>query len=191
MRLVERAEILDLVQYELVRDELRQRTIEQKRRRRVALGSNMTALFENHATVLFQIQEMLRTERIVKEPAILHELETYNELIPRADELSATIFVEYPDAEERDRKLVELAGLEQHFYIEILGRRARGRNETRGTRTDRTTAVHYVKFPLLAEQAAAVREGVGAVILGVDHPSYLVAVELSSGVNAELRADLS
>ncbi len=75
-----------------------------KRPRYVALGPNMTVLFENHDTVLFQIQEMLRTERITAEKAILHELETYNELVPSDRELSATIFIEYPDRDERERR---------------------------------------------------------------------------------------
>jgi hypothetical protein len=190
MKQVAREEVLDLVQYELQRDAMRDDVIARKRVRRVGVGSNMTLLFENHATVLFQIQEMLRTERIVKEPSILHELETYNELIPASNELSATAFVEYPDAEERDRMLVALAGLEPCFFVEVDGQRAPGRNETRAILPDRTTAVHYVKFPLSQPLADALRAGSTRVSVGVDHPRYQATTQLSPETIAELRGDL-
>src|SRR5688572_33175812 len=119
MKPVERGEVLELGKYEEVREHFRRRIIEEKRQRRVPLGRHMTVLFENHDSVLFQIQEMLRTERITREDAIKHEIETYNELVPGDHELSATIFVEYPEAAERDRMLVALAGLESKFYLEV------------------------------------------------------------------------
>jgi hypothetical protein len=190
MKRVSRSEILDSVEYEKARDELRQSVIAKKRTRRVALGSNMSVLFENHATVLFQIQEMIRTERIVNEAAIQHELDTYNELIPAGGELSATVFVEYPDAEQRDRMIVALAGLEQCFYIQIADRRSAARNETRGVLSDRTTAVHYLKFPLPAASLAALQAAGARVILGVDHPHYRAETELPDDTLEELRGDL-
>ncbi|HEV8245791.1 MAG TPA: DUF3501 family protein, partial [Polyangiaceae bacterium] len=97
MKPVLRSELLDLGAYESVRDPFRARVLEMKRQRYVPLGLNMTVLFENHDTVLLQVQEMLRTERISSEKAILHELETYNELVPGEAELSATVFIEYPE----------------------------------------------------------------------------------------------
>ena len=106
--------------------------------------------------MLFQIQEMLRTERITREAAIQHEIETYNELIPAPGELSATLFVEIADRDTRERRLVELAGLEESFALEVGGKIYPARNETRGVLPDRTTAVHYVKFPLDAGGVAAV-----------------------------------
>jgi hypothetical protein len=191
MKPVERKEILDLAEYELVRGPFRNRIIELKRRRRVPLGPNMSVLFENRDTVLFQIQEMLRTERITREDAILHEVETYNELVPGADELSATVFLEYPESSERDRALVALAGLEDKFYVTVAGVRASARNETRGTRTDRTTAVHYMKFPLPQDAAEAVRRGASAAVaVGVSHPAYSAETVLGADVLAELREDL-
>lgn len=118
MRTIERSEILPIGDYEQVRAHFRARVIAEKRPRRVKLGDHLSAVFENRDTVLLQIQEMLRTERISSEPAVKHELETYNELIPRENELSVTLFVEIPDRELRDRMLIELAGLERYVGIE-------------------------------------------------------------------------
>jgi Protein of unknown function (DUF3501) len=191
MKRVERSEILDLGGYEQIREHFRRRIIELKDIRRVALGANMTVLFENRDTVLCQIQEMLRTERITREDAILHELETYNELIPTKDQLSATIFVEYQEHDERERMLAALAGLENKFYLEVGGVRCAVQNETRGTLPDRTTAVHYAKFPLSPESAEAVRRGKGAVVLGVEHPAYAARVDLSRKTLEELAQDLA
>src|ERR1041385_2378383 len=151
----------------------------------------MTILFENHDTVLYQIQEMIRTERMTREDAISHEIETYNELIPGKDELSVTFFVEYPDRAERERMLLALAGVEDKFYLEVSGTRVAVRNETRGTLTDRTTAVQYTKFPLSAAMADLLRSGVKvAVALGVDHPAYRARAELPPRTIEEIANDL-
>jgi hypothetical protein len=188
---VERNEILEIGEYEAIRDRFRKRVVGLKKARRVHLGEHMTALFENHDTVLFQIQEMLRTERITREDAIEHEIETYNELIPGRDELSATIFVEYPEPAERDRMLTALAGLESRFYLVVGDARLAVRNETRGQRSDRTTAVHYVKFPLGESAANAIRRGEAKVRLGVAHEAYRAEVGLTEAQVDELRADLA
>jgi hypothetical protein len=148
MKPIERAELMDLGAYEQVREHFRARVIAVKKARYVALGKNITVLFENRDTVLFQIQEMLRTERITNEKAIAHELDTYNELMPGRSELSATAFIEYPDREERERMLVALAGIEDDFYVEAGGERIAVLPDRRGTDASRTMAVQYVKFPL-------------------------------------------
>lgn len=192
MKPVERSEILDLGAYEVVREPFRRRIIELKRVRRVEVGGNITALFENHDTVLYQIQEMIRTERITREDAIQHEIETYNELIPEKDALSVTFFIEYPDRAERERMLAALAGVEDKFYIEVSGVRSPVRNETRGTLSDRTTAVQYTKFPLPAAAAGAVRSGAKVVVaLGVDHPAYRARTELTPRTVEEIAEDLN
>jgi hypothetical protein len=190
MKRVERSELMDLGAYEQVRERFRARVIALKARRRVALGSNITVLFENHDTVLWQIQEMLRTERITAESAIQHELETYNELIPASAELSATVFIEYPDIAERDRMLTALAGIEDKFYLDVAGERCPVRNETGAPRTDRTTAVHYTKFVLTPAAVAALRASTTQVSLGVNHPSYDAKSPLGPETVAELHADL-
>lgn len=191
MKPVDRSELLDLGAYEPIREHFRARIIALKKPRYVALGSNMTALFENHDTVLFQIQEMLRTERITAEKAILHELETYNELVPGALELSATLFIEYPDRDERERQLRALAGVEDKFFIEVDGQRFSNLPDRRGTDPERTMAVHYLKFPLSETAVNAIKTGSPTVKLGVDHPAYQAVTELSAATIASLRDDLS
>jgi hypothetical protein len=189
MRKVERGELLPLAGYEQIRERFRARIVAEKKVRRVALGPHVTALFENHDTALLQIQEMLRTERISREDAVQHELDTYNELVPGDNELSATLFVEIPDKDERERALVELAGLEARFAIEIDGRRFPGKNETRGVLPDRTTAVHYVKFPIDAAASAAVAAREARAALLVDHPRYDHRAELSPATLESLSHD--
>jgi hypothetical protein len=189
MKPVDRSELLDLGAYEQVREHFRRRIITAKRPRYVPIGPNMTALFENRDTVLFQIQEMLRTERITAEKAILHELETYNELLPGEHELSATIFIEYPDRDERDRMLVALAGIDDKFYLNAGGERCSVTPDPRSTEPGRTLAVHYVKFPLGPAAERAVREARGPVVLGVAHPGYSAETELSAETLANLAGD--
>ena len=190
MKPVHRNELLDLGAYEEIRERFRARVIEEKKSRRVPLGDHMTVLFENRDTVLFQIQEMLRTERITQEKAVLHELETYNTLVPADGELSVTVFVEYADKEERDRALEALAGVEERFYVSVNGTRASGRPEMRGDRTDRTTAVQYVKFPLGAELAAAAKKDDADLRLGVGHPEYSAETPLAGALLASLKDEL-
>src|SRR5688572_24580768 len=117
MRPIDRSEILPIGEYETIRERFRARVIAEKRPRRVRIGEHLSAVFENRDSVMLQIQEMLRTERITSEPGILHEIETYNELLPGKDELSLTLFVEIPAKELRDKMLVELAGLEDHVSL--------------------------------------------------------------------------
>lgn len=191
MKPVERSELLELGAYEQIREHFRARVLAVKGPRRVALGPNMTVLFENHDSVLFQIQEMLRTERITSEKAILHELETYNELVPGDAELSATIFIEYPDRDERERMLTALAGVEDDFYLVAGGERSRVVPDERGTDPSRTMAVQYVKFPLGPAALAAVRSAKGPVLVGVAHPAYTAEVELGRETLASLSEDVA
>jgi len=190
MKRVERNELLGLAEYEEVREQFRKRIIADKRDLRFTPSDELSIVFENHDTVLFQIQEMLRTERITKEAAIQHEIETYNELIPEKDELSGTMFVEIADEKVRDRRLVELAGLEGAIGLEIDGERIRARSETRGVLPDRTTAVHYLKFPLGAKLAQKVRE-LARVMLVVDHPKLAVRTEIPPSMVRSLAEDLT
>ena len=187
---------MDLAAYEQIRQRFMARIIEDKRDRRVIAGDEVSLVFENHDTVLFQIQEMLRTERITKEAAVLHELETYNDLVPAANELSATMFVEIADPVVRDRRLFELAGLEDRIALEVLGVTVRARNQTRGVLPDRTTAVHYVKFLLGAElaQSFVARASAGAAALAtfiLDHPKLSLRKGLPPATLKALRDDLA
>jgi hypothetical protein len=196
MRKVERGELLGLHAYEQIRPQLRSRIIAEKSDRRLIAGEEVSVTFENHDTVLFQIQEMLRTERITKETAIEHEIETYNDLIPDENELSATMFVEIPDAAVRERRLIELAGLESSIALEVLGAEVRARNETRGVLPDRTTAVHYLKFPLGADLtrrlvARALEDPRDVAYFLLDHPKLSLRRALSPGTVKSIAEDLT
>ena len=192
MRQVDRSEILPLGEYEAVRPRFRARVIEEKKARRVALGDCMSAVFENHDSALFQIQEMLRTERITTEPAILHEIETYNELVPGAAQLSLTAFVEIADKPTRDRALVELAGLEGSIGVEVDGELfpATGKLPD-GFVEGRTTAVHYLKATLDPRAIAAIKAGTAKVALVVSHPKLPLRKDLPRATVAKLAEDLA
>lgn len=191
MRRIERAEVLSLGEYEKVRPHFRARVVEEKRARRFSLGEHLGGVFENRDTVLLQIQEMLRTERITQEPGIEHEIATYNELVPGESELSLTLFVEIPDASLRDEMLVTLAGLERHVGLEVDGRPQRVRQEARaGAREDRTTAVHYFMISLDPEAKAAIVGGSARVAVVSSHPAYGARAELSPAAVESLARDL-
>lgn len=191
MRTVERGEVLGLAAYEEIRAPFRARVIEAKKSRRVALGDIMTGVFENRDTVLLQVQEMLRTERITSEEGILHELETYNELVPGDRELSMTLTIEIADKDRREQMLEALAGLETQLVLRVGDHDVRAVGEDRSVEgIARTTAVHYLKFPL-GDAAEALRAPGATVVLKSEHPAYSVSAELPKSVVASLRADLA
>lgn len=190
MRPVDRSEILKLGEYEAVRPQFRARVIAEKKERRFSIGDRVSAVFETHDSVLMQIQEMLRTERITREAAILHEIETYNELVPNKDELSITAMIEIDDKATRDQFLIDAKGIEEAFFVEIDGERFSGRVNPARRLDDRASAVIYLNFPLDAENAERVRSGSAKVAVGVDHPAYHARNELAPSVVAALSADL-
>jgi hypothetical protein len=191
MKPIDRSELLDLGAYEEVRERFRARVIAVKRPRYVSLGRAMTMLFENRDTVLFQIQEMLRTERITSEKAIAHELATYNELIPADHELSATLFIEFPEREEREHMLAALVGVEDAFYLLAGEERLPVTPDRRGTEPTLTMAVQYVKFPLTSAAETTLRSGSSVLRLGVEHPAYRAEVTLGPETVASLRDDFA
>ena len=191
MKPIERGEILGLAEYEQIREQFRTRVIAQKKRRRVAVGPKASAVFENRDTVLLQIQEMLRTERITRPGAVQHELDTYNELIPGAGEVSCTLMVEIAAF------LVAAKGLEKHLWLVAGSQRMAARSVDRGGTDARTTAVHYLRFtlpPALAEALRGAATG-GATIthleLVADHPAYEARAVLPLETILELGEDQS
>ena len=193
MKPVDRSEILPLGEYEAIRERFRARIIGEKKHRRVPLGEDVTVVFENHDTVLLQIQEMLRTERITKEAAIAHEIETYNALVPGEDQLSMTLFVEINDKEPREKALTERAGMESHVGLEVDGERLMAVAGAReGADPARTTAVQYYLVDLSNDKADALRRGdVKEVSLFIDHPACKVRSVLPSETVGQLASDLS
>jgi len=187
MKPVELSEIANIADYELERATLRPRLMALKDRRRVRVGEHLTFLFENRETVRYQIQEMMRIERIVDLAAVRHEVETYNELIPPPGGLSACLLIEYAAAEERDRKLRELLGLEKHVFVAVGGLPpSKAGFDARQIASDRVSAVQYIRFELTPDQRAHWREGVRMV---VDHPNYQAETVLTADQLAELESD--
>lgn len=194
MQIIQRNEVLPIGEYEAIRPHFRARVIEEKRPRRVPVGEHFSALFENRDSVLLQIQEMLRTERITGEAQIQHEIDTYNELVPGEGQVSVTFFVEIPHKETRDRLLVELAGLEDVISLEVDGKRfpITGPRPA-GWVEGRTTAVHYLKATLDAPAIAAIKSGKAGNVsaaLVVSHPKLSARTELGRATLAKLAEDL-
>jgi hypothetical protein len=191
MKKVDRSEVLALGAYEEIRPHFRARIIEVKQRRRTPLGPHMSVVFENHDTMLLQVQEMLRTERITDEAAIAHELETYNELVPAAGNLSATLFIEYDDATQRTDMLLKLATLRTAVHLVIGGQRYTARFATHhGEEMDRLPAVNYLTFEVGASAVAELNDATVPARLEVTHPDYAERVELSKDLRLELARDL-
>ena len=191
MKRVERSDLLGLGPYEQIRDRFRQRIIALKATRRLQLGEHMSLVFENHDTVLSQIQEMLRTERISDERAIAHELDTYNELIPVEGELSATLFIEYDDPEPRRRMLERFASLRQQIRLRIGDTKGTARFATHfGEEMDRLPAVNYLMFPIGVDAAATLRNRSLPAQLEISHPDYPLAIDLPLALREELARDL-
>lgn len=191
MKQVERSELLGLGAYEEVRPRFRERVIALKARRRLELGEHMSLVFENHDTVLLQIQEMLRTERISDERAVAHELETYNDLVPPAGGLSGTLFIEYDDKDERARMLGRLATLRDHVHLRLGDRRVTARFTVQfGEEMERLPAVNYLAFAPGQEAATALRDGAVQCAIEIDHPDYPLQVALPAPLREELARDL-
>ena len=188
-------EIVDHRAYERERAEFRARIIAMKKRRRVALGDLLTITFENTDTMRFQVQEMARAERMLTDDAIAGEVDTYNELIPDAGELSGTLFIELTDDASLREWLPKLRGIEFAVGFEVGPHDAASRvvavprDEERLTRDDITSTVHYLRFPFAADQRAQFVQGPARIV--VDHPEYQVSVELDDDQRAELAGDFT
>ncbi len=183
MRRVRRDEILPLPAYEAAREEIRAGILEAKRRRRVHVAGVLTFLFENTATVRYQVQEMVRAERITRDDDVQHELDTYNELLGGEGELGCTLLIEIPDAAERDRSLREWLRLPAHLYVSLEdGTRVRPVFDPRQVGTDRLSSVQYMKFDVRGKVPVAV---------GSDLPQLHGETALDAEQRAALASDLA
>lgn len=190
MQAVTFEEIKNIADYELERDAWRPQVLAVKERRRIRVGDHLTFLFENRDTVRYQVQEMMRIERIVREHDIRHELETYNELISAPGELTASLLIEYDSPEQRAIWLRALLGLENHVWIQIGNHPpTRARFDTRQISTDRISSVQYIKFPIGLEAAAAI--ATQGVRLYTDHPKYTASTTLTPEQITALAADVA
>lgn len=186
MQTIDISEIKNLADYEAERATLRPALMALKDRRRVRVGAHLTFLFENRETVRYQIQEMLRIERIVKPEDIAHEVKTYNELIPARGELSASLLIEYETPEQRAVELTRLLGLDRHIWVEAGGERTPAIFDPRQIGDTRISSVQYIKFKLSPAQMNAWSRGAKIVI---DHPHYQADRPLSQAELAELSKD--
>ena len=192
MKNVDRDEVLDIAQYEKSRHDFRRRVIEMKKDRRVQVGPNVTFVFENHDTVLFQIQEMMRTERIVEENAIRHEIETYNQLLGERDELAATMLIELTDPARIKEEISRLHGINNGrvTWLQIGETKLPGRFDPGQGNEQRTSAVQYVKFHFAPDARDAFLDKGEPLKLVIDHPNYQFSSTIGAPVLDELRRDL-
>jgi hypothetical protein len=186
-------DIADLRAYERERAEVRARVLEIKRRRRVALGTLVTVMFESRDTMRYQIQEMARVEKLITDDEIQTELDAYNPLIPERGQLCVTMFIELTSEDQLREWLPKLVGVERSLVLRLSdGTEVRALTDeghaAQLTREEVTAAVHYVRFELTDAEVEAV--AAGPVHLALDHPAYDEDVELASSTVAELLSDL-
>jgi len=191
--MIKRETLLSLEAYARERNAFRARVIEHKKRRTVRLGEHVTLLFEDELTIRYQVQEMLRIERIFEEDGIQHELDAYNPLVPDGSNWKATMLIEYPDADERRRMLERLKGIERRVWVEVEGCarvHAVADEDLERENEEKTSSVHFLRFELDAPMRERLRRG-ARLTLGVDHPEYRASAPAPADVRDALTADLA
>ncbi len=185
--------LLSLEAYARSRDEWRQRVIEHKKSRTVRLGEHVTLLFEDELTIRYQVQEMLRIERIFEEEGIQGELDVYNPLVPDGGNWKVTMLIEYPDADERRRMLARLKGIERRVWVQVQGCEriyAIADEDLERENEEKTSSVHFLRFELDLASRDALRGG-AALSVGIDHPHYSATTRVDAAVRASLAGDLA
>jgi len=193
LKKITNADILPLADYERVRAILRPLFIHEKERRRLAVGSHLTFIFENAQTSWYQIEEMIRSEKMTDGDAIQHEIDTYNELIPAPGELVATLLIEYAEAAEREAALLRLVGLERHLSLVLGAKKIPASFDDRQMSTEKISAVQFVRFPLQGVSGPQLlelaRKGEAAIM--AYHPSLAARGEISGLLASSLAEDLA
>jgi hypothetical protein len=190
---IARESLLSLEAYARSRSEFRARAIEHKRRRTVHVGEHLTLLFEDELTVRYQIQEMLRVERIFEEADIRGELDAYNPLVPDGSNWKATMLLEYPDPGERQARLAELKGIERRTWVQVEGCErvyAIADEDLERENEEKTSSVHFLRFELSPEMVGALRHGAG-LTMGADHPQYQASASIGPETKRSLTEDLA
>lgn len=192
MKKISRDEILNIYEYEKIRPQKIQEIIQLKKKRRVFIEPWIHLVFENRDTVWFQIQEMIRAERMVKEEEIQQEIDVYNDLIPDKQELSITMFIEIPDATERQRLLPQLVGIHDHLYFHIGNEHTIRALADERSKEDyeygKAAVVHFLKVKLTEEQVEDFKNK--QVKIEINHPNYKAITILPEEVKEELIKDL-
>ncbi len=187
------ADLFSLEQYARARPEFRAKVMAHKKNRQVALGPNATLYFEDRLTMQYQVQEMLRLERMFEPELIQDELDVYNPLIPDGSNWKATFMIEFSDPEERKVQLAKMIGIEKAVWVQVadFARVTPIANEDLDRETEeKTSSVHFMRFELTAPMIAALKNG-AALTMGIDHPAYHASVTPSAAVRASLIADLA
>ena len=193
MELLTRETLFTLEKYAQIRDQFRRDVIAHKRNRRLALGTNAMLYFEDRTTMQYQIQEMLRIEKIFEPDAIQEELDAYNPLIPDGSNWKATFMVEFPDVEERRAMLGRLVGIEEHVWMQIGDLpliRPIADEDLERSDEEKTSAVHFLRFELSPEQVTALKDG-AELAAGIDHGVYQVEIRpVAENIRHSLMTDL-
>jgi len=190
---IDRASLMTLETYARERPQFRAKVIAHKKHRTVHLGEHVTLIFEDELTIRYQVQEMLRIERIFEEDGIKEELAAYNPLVPDGRNLKATMMIEYPDPDERSRQLAQLIGIEDRAWIQVGAHqrvRAVADEDLERENEEKTSAVHFLRFEFDEAMVQALKKGAGLAI-GVDHPRYSATLEAPSAVRDSLARDLA
>ena len=192
MKKLSRSDLFPLEAYSVERPDFRARVLAHKANRRVEIGPHATLYFENALTMQYQVQEMLRIERIFEADQIQEELDAYNPLIPDGTNLKATFMLEYPEVEERREALARLLGIEKAVWLEVNGNeriRPVANEDLERETSDKTSAVHFLRFELSPQDISGLK-GSAPVLFGIDHREYSHHVEISTDVQQALAADL-
>lgn len=188
-----RNDLMTLEAYAKARNAFRAEVMAHKKQRNVALGEHLTLIFEDELTIRYQVQEMLRAEKIFEETGIQNELDAYNPLIPDGSNWKATMMIEYEDIDERRRMLTRLVGIEDRVWVRVAGFArvyAIADEDLERATEQKTSAVHFLSFELTTEMSRALKQG-AALSMGVDHPSYQATFDpIPPTVRASLLLDL-
>jgi Protein of unknown function (DUF3501) len=186
-------DLFSLEQYARERGAFRERVLAHKRNRRLSVGANSMWLFEDRLTIQYQIQEILRTERIFEPEGIRDELEAYNPLIPDGRNWKVTLLIEFPDPVVRATELARLKGVEDRCWVRVQGHEpvyAIADEDLERENETKTSSVHFLRFELSESQVASLRAG-SALAVGIDHPAYKHSIDaVPETVHAALLADL-
>jgi hypothetical protein len=185
--------LLTLEAYAKARKDFRAQVIAHKKNRTLPLGEHVTLIFEDELTIRYQIQEMLRVERIFEERGIRDELDAYNPLVPDGGNWKATMLIEYPDVDERHTMLALLKGIEDRVWVGVVGQDrvyAIADEDMERENAEKTSAVHFLRFDLTPPMRRALAGG-AALAIGIDHPAYAVAIDdVGAAIKSSLLQDL-
>ncbi|HEY8887576.1 MAG TPA: DUF3501 family protein [Gallionella sp.] len=188
-----RDKLMSLETYAKARDAIRAEVMAHKKSRNVALGDHVTLIFEDELTIRYQVQEMLRAEKVFEEAGIQDELDAYNPLVPDGSNWKATMMIEYEDIDERRRMLAKLIGVEDRVWVKVAGFdrvHAIADEDLERSTEQKTSAVHFLRFDLAAEMSRALKQG-AALSMGVNHPAYQAAIDsVPLAVHTSLMCDL-